>query len=91
MAYAGKPLQAGEVEERLAEYRIGAKLRTLRKKRDLTLRELASITGLSISGLSQIESGQIPSLLTLLHLADVLGGDLVEILTPNPADIEPDW
>jgi transcriptional regulator with XRE-family HTH domain len=53
--------------------RIGPRLRELRRARDLTLAELASETGISVSTLSRLESGKRrPGLELLLPLARAL-------------------
>ncbi|MBM2616472.1 helix-turn-helix transcriptional regulator [Actinoplanes sp. LDG1-06] len=49
---------------------VGPRLRELRQRRDITLTALAATTGISISTLSRLESGQRrPSLEPLLPLA----------------------
>jgi transcriptional regulator with XRE-family HTH domain len=58
----------------LEHYRIGPKLRTLRKAKKLGLVQLGSHTSLSPGLLSKIERGQIvPTLPTLLRIALVFG------------------
>ncbi len=53
---------------------IGQNLRTLRKVKNLTLRQLSDISGLSTALLSQIERGNAnPSVNSLRKLADSLG------------------
>lgn len=53
---------------------IGANLRNLREKQGLSLRDLASVTGLSPTLLSQVERGVTePSLKTLRALSSFLG------------------
>ncbi len=54
-------------------FSLGAKLRTLRKERDLTQRELASQAGISANAVSLIERNEIsPSVATLQRLATAL-------------------
>lgn len=49
---------------------VGARLRALRQQRDLTLASLSAVTGISVSTLSRLESGQRrPTLELLLPLA----------------------
>ena len=56
------------------QYKLGAQLRAIRKKRNLTGRNVGEKTKLSTSLLSQIENNRIsPSLDTLLKLLDVYG------------------
>lgn len=57
-----------EIEQTLA--RVGARLRALRLERKTTLQELSEATGISLSTLSRLESGQRkPTLEQLLPLA----------------------
>ena len=62
---------------------VGPRLRALRRERDITLGGLAEATGISVSTLSRLESGQRrPTLELLLPLARAYGvqpDDLVEI------------
>jgi DNA-binding NtrC family response regulator len=62
-----------DAEERV-NTQLGAKIRTLRKERDLTLKQLANKTALSVSLISQIELGKsAASVSTLRKLAAALG------------------
>jgi transcriptional regulator with XRE-family HTH domain len=57
-----------ELEQLLAS--IGPRLRSLRRDRGLTLGELSAVTGISVSGLSRVESGKRrPTLELLIPLA----------------------
>ncbi len=57
------------IETELEGYRIGEKVRVLRKQRGLKLVELGSHTGMSAAMLSKIESGKIvPTLPTLTRI-----------------------
>lgn len=63
---------------------IGEKLRTLRNEKDYTLKQLAVLTGISISFISDIENGRrIPSLPNLEKLARVLGVSLYDFHGTN--------
>lgn len=54
---------------------IGMKVQEFRKKRGLSLRDLAAEVGLSPSMLSQIESNSVnPSINTLKNIAEALHG-----------------
>ena len=54
-------------------FSLGARLRALRKERDLTQREMASRAGVSSNAISLIERSQIsPSVATLQNLATAL-------------------
>ena len=72
--------------EGLEQYRIGEKVRALRKGKKLGLVQLAGHTGLSSGLLSKIERGQIvPTLPTLLRIALVFGVGLEHFFTePEP-------
>jgi transcriptional regulator with XRE-family HTH domain len=56
------------------DYQVGKKLRELRKKRNLTLQDVAKATGFSASLISLIESGNVsPPIATLSRIASFLG------------------
>ncbi len=55
-----------DAEERVST-QLGAKIRTLRKERDLTLKQLANKTALSVSLISQIELGKSAASMSTLH------------------------
>lgn len=58
-------------ERRTVEEAVGVRVRTLRKRLDMTVAELAGQAGLSVGMLSKIENGATsPSLATLQALAD---------------------
>jgi len=66
--------------------RIGATIRTLRRKQGLSLRDLAELTGFSISFLSLVERGQSSISLTSLHtVGKALGVDMSAFF-PAPRD-----
>ena len=66
---------------------VGARLRALRQERDLTLAELSEGTGISVSTLSRLESGQRkPTLELLLPLARVHQVQLDELVGTGPAE-----
>ncbi len=68
--------------EGLAEYRIGERIRTLRKGKQLGLVQLGEHTGLSPGLLSKIERGQlVPTLPTLMRIALVFGVGLEHFFT----------
>ena len=65
-----------DAEERVNQL-LGARIRSLRKERTLTLRQLANKTALSVSLISQIELGKsAASVATLRKLAVALGVSL---------------
>src|SRR5436190_9619925 len=64
---------------------VGPRLRALRQQRGITLAELARRTGISVSTLSRLESGdRRPTLELLLHLARVHGVGLDELVDAPP-------
>lgn len=64
---------------------VGARLKALRQRRDLTLTELAARTGISTSTLSRLESGgRRPTLELLLPLARAHGVTLDELVDAPP-------
>jgi transcriptional regulator with XRE-family HTH domain len=67
---------------------VGPRLRTLRQQRERTLAELAESTGISLSTLSRLESGQRkPTLELLLPLAAAYGVQLDELVgAPQTGD-----
>lgn len=68
---------------------VGPRLRALRKERDTTLAELSAETGISLSTLSRLESGdRKPTLELLLPLARAYGVTLDE-LVDAPATGDP--
>jgi transcriptional regulator with XRE-family HTH domain len=72
---------------------VGPRLRALRQQRDATLAELSATTGISVSTLSRLESGQRrPTLELLLPLArahQVPLDELVGALTPADPRVHP--
>ena len=59
------------------KYQFGEKIRSVRERRSLTLREVAERAGVSESLVSQIERNRVsPAIETLLALADALDIDL---------------
>jgi transcriptional regulator with XRE-family HTH domain len=66
---------------------VGPRLRALRLEKEMTLADLASTTGISVSTLSRLESGgRRPTLELLLPIARAHGialDDLVDVATPT--------
>ena len=61
---------------------VGERLRTLREKRGLSMRSLATASGLSANALSMIERGKTsPSVSTLYKLADAMGIPITAFFT----------
>lgn len=64
---------------------VGPRLRTLRTQRDITLSDLATTTGVSVSTLSRLETGERrPTLELLLPLARAYGVTLDELVDAPP-------
>ena len=60
---------------------MGAKIRAMRKKNDMSLQSLADAIRMNISNLSFIETGKTnPHLLTLLSIPDILEVDVKDLL-----------
>jgi transcriptional regulator with XRE-family HTH domain len=77
----------GDLDDVLAA--VGPRLRALRQQREVTLTDLAADTGISVSTLSRLESGQRrPTLELLLKLARAYGIALDE-LVDAPATGDP--
>jgi len=73
---------AAAVGERTLEQAIGAQVRRLRRRADLTVADLAASAGISAGMLSKIENGQIsPSLATLQGLAQSLNVPLTQLFS----------
>jgi transcriptional regulator with XRE-family HTH domain len=71
---------------------IGEKVKSLRKQRNMSLRELAQNTGLSKTTLSDLENGiKNPSLDTVEKIATAFGLTSSDLLqkTDNPEDLVP--
>lgn len=63
-----------DMKDELASLDIGSQVRALRNRRDLTLQDLANLSGLSKPNLSQIENNLVtPPIATLLKIAAALG------------------
>jgi transcriptional regulator with XRE-family HTH domain len=64
---------------------VGPRLRTLRRQREITLADLSAQTGISVSTLSRLESGdRKPTLELLLPLARAYGVTLDELVDAPP-------
>ena len=62
------------MEENETRKRVGERLKTLRTKQNLSVRDLAEKTGINISNISRIENGKIsPTIDVLDKLAKALG------------------
>lgn len=57
------------------------RIRALREPLRLTIKDVATATGISSSGIHEIENGRDPQLSTALKLAEFFGRDISEIWT----------
>ena len=65
--------------------RVGKSIHDARKKQELTLDDLAFITGIESANLSRIENGKRdPKLSTLFRIAEGLRLDLSTLFIPEP-------
>lgn len=65
---------------------VGTRLRQLREGRGVSMRTLATMSGLSANALSMIERGKTsPSVSTLYRLADALDVPVTDFFSPAPA------
>lgn len=79
-----RPVLSDTLNEGLEGYRIGPKLRALRRARGLALADLSAHSGLSQGMLSKVERGQVyPTLPTLLRVAMVFGVGLDHFFRPD--------
>jgi transcriptional regulator with XRE-family HTH domain len=70
--------------------RLGARIRSVRQARGLTLVELARLAELSHPFLSQLERGQArPSMLSLERIARALGSSQIELIAAATDDLLP--
>ena len=69
---------------------MAIKIRKIRKNRNMSLKQLAAATGLSISYISEIERcKKQPSLETIQVISDALNVSKEGLLTQQPQSIEP--
>ncbi len=76
-----------DMKDELASLDIGSQVRALRSRRDLTLQDLADLTGLSKPNLSQIENNLVtPPIATLLKISAALGVSIGHFFRGTDAD-----
>ena len=77
------------MKEELASLDIGSKIRNLRTKREMTLQDLATLTGLSKPNLSQIENNLVsPPIATLLKISSALGVAIGHFFQDSPHETD---
>lgn len=70
---------------------IGAKLKALRARRELSMRELAARAGVAVSFISKIESGKTsPTIMTLQKILEALNVEVVEFFSDEPQALPAD-
>lgn len=68
---------------------LGERLKTIRKRRLLTITQLALYTGFSVGYLSNVERGQTsPTVDNLQKICDELGVSITEVLAPEIEEVE---
>lgn len=78
-----------DMKEELASLDIGSKIRNLRTKREMTLQDLATLTGLSKPNLSQIENNLVsPPIATLLKISTALGVEIGHFFQDSPHETD---
>jgi transcriptional regulator with XRE-family HTH domain len=79
-------LSAAESITVRSDLSVGGRLRSLRRSRRLTLREIADRSGLSESFVSQLERGQTGATVqSLQRIADALGIEVSDLFSPDGA------
>ncbi len=69
---------------------IGNKIRRIRKKKGLTLKDLSKLSDYSINYLSQVERGlSSPTIETLMKVTSALGLDLIDFFAENNPEESP--
>ncbi len=69
---------------------IGNKIRQIRKKKDLTLKDLSKLSDCSINYLSQVERGlSSPTIETLMKVTSALGLNLIDFFAENNPEESP--
>ncbi len=86
----GCAISSGSVALDEQTVRLGARIRSFRRARGLTLVELAQLAGLSHPFLSQLERGQArPSMVSLEKIARALGSSQIELIAAATDDLLP--
>lgn len=76
----GRPIGTTTYEAELAQA-LGAVVRTLRTRKDISQEVLANLANIERSHMGKIERGEhIPSLVIIMRIADVLGCDASSLI-----------
>lgn len=71
--------------ETVSQTSLGMKFKAMREERRLSMRELASVSGVSASLISKIEAGKVsPTVMSLKKLLDAFSVDLYEFFLDKP-------
>lgn len=82
-----KSQMEADVQREVDSLCLGAKIRKLRQRRNLTLREVSELSGLSKSLLSQIENeASAPPIPTLIRIAKALGAKIGDFFQETMED-----
>jgi DNA-binding XRE family transcriptional regulator len=74
LAETGDAVEHSEYEQAGRDLRLGDQLRSIRKSRNLTQKEVAELAGISQPALSRIElGGGVPDIETLRRLGNAMG------------------
>ena len=71
-----------EMDESQLRFILGAKLKQLRNEKDLSLSDIATMSGVSVSYLSEIEKGKkYPAPATIIRLSRAIGVSFDELVS----------
>lgn len=80
------------MDEKAVKEQIARKLRTLRKEKGLTLKQLSEKVGCTKSYISQVEKAHtLPSLSAVGKFAAALGVNVIDLFTETPESDERTW
>lgn len=80
-----EPVEEDAIAFQAHARRLGARLKTIRKQKMLTITQLALYTGLSVGYLSNVERGQSsPTVQNLSRICKELGVSMVDVLNEAP-------
>ncbi len=70
------------------EHQLGLKIRELRQKRKLTMRQLAKMVGVNYTTIHRVETGKVsPSVVLLSDIAHILGSSIANLLEDKGAKL----
>ena len=84
----GRPIGTTTYEAELAQA-LGAVVRTLRTRKDISQEVLANLASIERSHMGKIERGEhIPSLVIIMRIADVLGCDASSLIAETEKSLK---